>query len=112
MYFNKNFKIRLNEFELEQLKENAKNSNLSVSEYIRRRTVYTRDFIVDTEPIRELNYEFSKIGTNINQIVKLCNYNKFVDKKDIELLVKKLNILENKVHNISSVADKILKIEV
>lgn len=85
----KRFELRLNELEFIQLKENASLSGLNISEYIRKRAVYFRDFIVDLSPIVKLNYEISKIGTNINQIAKLCNYHKFVDKDDVENLIKK-----------------------
>lgn len=103
----KRFEIRLNELELIQLKENASLSGLTISEYIRKRAVYSRDFIVDLSPILKLNYEVSKIGTNINQIVKLCNYHKFVDKDDLQNLLNKQDDIIKLIEPITTFCNEI-----
>lgn len=105
------FKFRVNELELIQLKENAYLSGLTISEYIRKRAVYSRDFIVDLSPIIQLNYEISKIGTNINQIVKLCNYYKFIDKQDIDNLINNQKEIMKLIEPINAFCSEIKNME-
>lgn len=107
----KRFELRLSELEAIQLKENASMSGLTISEYIRKRAVYSRDFIVDLSPILKLNYEISKIGININQIVKLCNYHKFVGKKDVDTLINLQKEIKELLQPISSFCSEIKNLE-
>ena len=76
--------LRLTEEEHKRIKQNAlKAQSKSVSDYIRRCAINPEMKVYDLEPIKTLNIEMRKIGTNINQIAHLCNELQSVTRSDI-----------------------------
>lgn len=70
---NKLIIIRATEFEQELVKGLAKKANLSVTEYMLRCAAGKKINVIDIKP---LYVEVKRIGTNINQIAKLANFEK------------------------------------
>ena len=73
---NNKISIRISNQEKEYLNKCAKESNLSLSMYLRN--IIMNGKIIHIEPelqedIKNLNYQIRKIGVNLNQIVKLAN---------------------------------------
>ena len=87
--------IRFTDDEYNQLKEKADELDISLSTYIRKKTLGNREKI-STKCDKELLYEINRIGNNLNQIAKYCNTTKTIDKLVLKSLVeieKKLNDL-------------------
>ncbi len=82
--------IRLSEEDLKVIEEKAKTAGLSVSEYIRKSALQGYVVVKNVEQYNNLYYEINKIGTNINQAVKLANVVQSVDKNDVIKLEKYL----------------------
>ena len=89
----KRFELRLNAHEKEVLKERAANAGGSVSDLVRLALVYSDRLTIQTidiSPLRDLCYELTKQGTNLNQFMKFLNtyggdaYNKSAAKQLIE----------------------------
>lgn len=89
----KRFELRLNAHEKEVLKERAAKAGVSVSDLVRLALVYSDRLTVrtiDISPLRDLCYELTKQGTNLNQFMKFLNtyggdaYNKSAAKQLIE----------------------------
>ncbi|AOY74720.1 plasmid mobilization protein [Clostridium formicaceticum] len=69
------------------------------SKYLRKRAIDTHLINVHTEGLNALKNEISKIGVNINQLVRKYHYEGNLDKIDIELLqnyMKKIIQIANK----------------
>ena len=89
----KRFELRLNAHEQEVLKERAAKAGVSVSDLVRLALVYSDRLTIQTidiSPLRDLCYELTKQGTNLNQFMKFLNtyggdaYNKSAAKQLIE----------------------------
>lgn len=89
----KRFELRLNEHEKEVLKERAAKAGVSVSDLVRLALVYSDRLMVrtiDISPLRNLYFELTKQGTNLNQYMRFLNtyggdaYNKSAAKQLIE----------------------------
>ena len=89
----KRFELRLNAHEKEVLKERAAKAGVSVSDLVRLALVYSDRLTIQTidiSPLRDLCYELTKQGTNLNQFMKFLNtyggdaYNKSAAKQLIE----------------------------
>ena len=89
----KRFELRLNAHEKEVLKERAAKAGVSVSDLVRLALVYSDRLTIrtiDISPLRDLCYELTKQGTNLNQFMKFLNtyggdaYNKSAAKQLIE----------------------------
>ena len=89
----KRFELRLNAHEKEVLKERAAKAGVSVSDLVRLALVYSDRLTIQTidiSPLRDLYYELTKQGTNLNQFMKFLNtyggdaYNKSAAKQLIE----------------------------
>lgn len=89
----KRFELRLNAHEKEVLKERAAKAGVSVSDLVRLALVYSDRLTVrtiDISPLRDLCYELTKQGTNLNQFMRFLNtyggdaYNKSAAKQLIE----------------------------
>ena len=89
----KRFELRLNAHEKEVLKERAAKAGVSVYYLVRLALVYSDRLTVrtiDISPLRDLCYELTKQGTNLNQFMKFLNtyggdaYNKSAAKQLIE----------------------------
>ena len=57
--------------------------------------IFGRIFKVDLDELIKINYEISKIGTNINQIAHRVNMTENIYKEDIEEIKSKLTNIEN-----------------
>ena len=83
----KRFELRLNAHEKEVLKERAAKAGVSVSDLVRLALVYSDRLTIQT---RDLCYELTKQGTNLNQFMKFLNtyggdaYNRLAAKQLIE----------------------------
>ena len=72
----KRFELRLNAHEKEVLKERAAKAGVSVSDLVRLALVYSDHLTIrtiDISPLRDLCYELTKQGTNLNQFMKFLN---------------------------------------
>ena len=85
--------VRVSEEERNVLKQRAANAGVSVSDLVRLALVYSDRLTVrtiDISPLRDLCYELTKQGTNLNQFMKFLNtyggdaYNKVAAKQLIE----------------------------
>lgn len=67
--------FRITDSEQRLLRKKAKRAGLSVSEYVRNAAVYgDRPItVIDTKPLVRLNWELTKHGTNLNQMMKFLN---------------------------------------
>ena len=67
--------FRVTDPEQRLLRKKAKRAGLSVSEYVRNAAVYgDRPItVIDTKPLVRLNWELTKHGTNLNQMMKFLN---------------------------------------
>ena len=89
----KRFELRLNAHEKEVLKERAAKAGVPVSDLVRLALAYADRLTVrtiDISPLRDLCYELTKQGTNLNQFMKFLNtyggdaYNRVAAKQLIE----------------------------
>ena len=89
----KRFELRLNTHEKEVLKERAEKAGVSVSDLVRLALVYSDHLTIrtiDISTLRDLCYELTKQGTNLNQFMKFLNtyggdaYNRVAAKQLIE----------------------------
>ena len=76
--YTKDVHFRLTETEYEILQKTAHDSNLSVSEYVRKvlnnqKVIVNYNLVADVPEIKKLLAEFGKIGSNLNQIAKYFN---------------------------------------
>ena len=85
--------VRVSEEERNVLKQRAANAGVSVSDLVRLALVYSDRLTIQTidiSPLRDLCYELTKQGTNLNQFMKFLNtyggdaYNKSAAKQLIE----------------------------
>lgn len=67
--------FRITDSEQRLLRKKAKRAGLSVSEYVRNAAVYGDSpiTVIDTKPLVRLNWELTKQGTNLNQLMKFLN---------------------------------------
>jgi hypothetical protein len=97
-----NIKVRLTPSEKEKIDELIKKYNVkNLSEFIRE-VILTKKYKVKNcnckckKEYKELLYQVSKIGVNLNQIARLCNTRGSVDAKILQVLAKmeeKLDLL-------------------
>lgn len=85
--------VRVSEKERKVLKQRAARAGVSVSDLVRLALVYSDRLTIrtiDISPLRDLCYELTKQGTNLNQFMKFLNtyggdaYNKVAAKQLIE----------------------------
>ncbi len=88
MSYNNRKEVRLSKKELEIIKKKAKESKLNVSEYIRQSALNGFVIVKNEKAKTDFIYELNKIGTNINQVTKLCNTVGSVDREDLYKLEK------------------------
>jgi len=87
--------IMLSEAEDQMICERMKRCGYeSKSEYIRRMSIDGGILVVDdAELIRQLNYEISKIGNNINQITRVANLTKSVSQEQIDTVKEMMTVI-------------------
>ncbi len=81
MMVRKSYRVSENDFKV--IEEKAKLSNMKTSEYVRISALQKVILVKNAEEFRNLIFEINKIGTNINQLVKLSNTVGSVDKNDV-----------------------------
>lgn len=67
------FKFRLSSDEMDIIRKNANEVNMSLSEYIRKSAVKP---IVKIEGLKDYTEQIRKIGINLNQLAVLCHQGK------------------------------------
>ena len=65
----------------------------TMSHFIRRCVLEKEINVVDLSPFRDLQWEISKVGNNINQIAKVANTNAVIYKNDIKKMQEDLDDL-------------------
>ena len=70
--------VRFNDFEYSELKDRAREANLSLAAYIRRQAFYNDtvihyDIIQNPKELKKLVGELGKISSNLNQIARYFN---------------------------------------
>ncbi len=95
-------KIRCHTSEKEQIKLKANSLGLNLSNYLRwigsEGKIIIKDLNVnEIAEFRKLVYEVNKIGTNLNQLAKVCNTSKNIDESDIRLVIDIGKHLEQKL---------------
>lgn len=87
-------KIRLTEKERELFEEKMRKANCKTMNHFIRRCVLEKEInVVDLDPFRDLQWEISKVGNNINQIAKVANTNAVIYKNDIKKMQEDLDNL-------------------
>lgn len=112
--------IRITPTEKKNIQAKAATAHMSVSGYIVKLSEDKK--IVVAEKIPQLLYEFAKIGTNINQVAKIANTQKFVNNEllatvdekmdELKTLLQKIlaEIYNDDEHNIRSLEKRIDKL--
>ncbi len=68
---NRRITFRLNDHENNMLKRRAEMANMSISEFLRNTALNHKIKVIDGLP--EFSKELRAIGTNLNQLTRLCN---------------------------------------
>ncbi len=89
----KEIKIMCTAAEKEQIEQNARDSGMDMSRYLR--TMGLEGYIIDIDftELKNLIYEVNKIGNNINQIAYHVNRDHIVYRSDIEEVKVQINTL-------------------
>ena len=98
---NKRVEIRLSDKELKLLEKSAKESNMSVSEYLRAGIGDRRYKPADDENMKNLIMQLSRIGNNLNQLV-VIERTKGADYSEIDKTLKGIWKLKNTIINSSN----------
>lgn len=61
------------------------------SDFYRTAILKSKIFVVDMQPLIDLNIQISKIGNNINQIARIANTEKSIDKDSIKYVQRSLD---------------------
>lgn len=72
---NYDFHFRIEQEQLDQIRENAKKANMTTSAYLTNRALCD-DKIVILEDLHPVCHELRKIGTNLNQLAMLSHQGK------------------------------------
>ena len=97
---NRHFNFRVNEKEYNKIKSKIEKSKLNTSEYLLR-TAMDKDIIV-IDGLDEIIIQLRKIGSNLNQLTKLCNQGRLTNinlgdvKKEMKSIWQLLNLLIQK----------------
>lgn len=87
-------KIRLTEKERGLFEEKRRKAKCKTMSYFIRRCVLEKEInVVDLDPFRDLQWEISKVGNNINQIAKVANTNAVIYKNDVKKMQEDLDNL-------------------
>ena len=85
-FMNKIFKFRATEDEINIIKERSQKHGLTMSEFVRQAALNSVIVKHSTKELNKLIWEVNKIGTNINQIARLCNESDYVSKQSLQKL--------------------------
>ena len=94
----KEIRVKLTEEELQFAKDKANYCGLSMSDYIREIIFKGVVIHLDTGDIEKLSYELNKIGTNINQIVRLANETHSVGEDDLISLLNEFDEIKDSIY--------------
>lgn len=70
--------LRISQEDKEKIKKRADSLGLTLSDFIRQSALYATVVQYKVLELNNLVYEINKIGTNINQIAKICNQSQSV----------------------------------
>ena len=91
---NERIEIRLTEKERDLFEEKMRKAKCkTMSRFIRRCVLEKEINVVDLNPFRDLQWEISKVGNNINQIAKVANTNAVIYKNDVKKMQEDLDNL-------------------
>lgn len=91
---NERLEIRLTEKERDLFEEKMRKANCKTMSHFIRKCVLEKEInVVDLNPFRNLQWEISKVGNNINQIAKVANTNAIIYKNDIKKMQEDLDNL-------------------
>lgn len=82
-------RIRLSRADKEKISHNAKTAKMNISEYIL--TLTQRKRIIVINDFYKFIYEIGKIGVNINQITKVANSQKYINKEQLDSVLQSLD---------------------
>ncbi len=99
----RNFTLRLSEEERKRLEQDAKENQMSPSDYVRH-LIMNGGGVDKTKAIdrREFLNQMSAIGNNINQYVRLANTLKQTTASNTNLIVYKMKDLENLMREVTA----------
>ena len=89
--------VRVSDDEEEQIKAKAAEAKMNVSSYLRWIACEGTIKVYDMKSVNDLIVQFSKIGTNINQIATMVNQTKSVYLNDIRALKDQLDDMESAI---------------
>lgn len=99
--------IRFTQKELEKIKEKASNLNIGFSQYI----IYSalnKQIASKKNPLyKELITQLARVGNNLNQIAKVCNKDKTINKQVTSNLIIAIAELQKQLNNISQKLNKV-----
>ena len=91
-------KIRFNEKENEYIKKKIEKSPFNNFQNFARTLLIQGEIKnVDFSELKQLNFELSKIGNNINQIAKLANQFEEVSQEDVDYLQEIMSNIQNEL---------------
>lgn len=90
--------IRITPTEKKNIQAKAATAHMSLSGYIVKLSEDKK--IIVAEKIPQLLYEFAKIGTNINQVAKIANTQKFVNNELLATVDEKMDELKTLLQKI------------
>lgn len=90
--------IRVTSEEKKLIQEKAKNANMNVSEFLINSALRKRMVVINELP--QLLSDIYGVAININQIAKVANSQKFVNKATVDKLVEEAEEIKSKVNKI------------
>lgn len=91
-------KLRVTSNEKKLIKEKAKNANMNVSEFLINLAQRKRIVVIDELP--QLLSDIYGVAININQIARVANSQKFVNKATVDKLTDEADEIKSKVNEI------------
>lgn len=92
----KNVILRLSPAERKNLDENAKETGMTISSYIRKSSISSTPLVINPKEListmRGLRMEINKVGVNVNQATNYLNYLKNTDGLDEKAISEFLNL--------------------
>lgn len=90
--------IRVTPSEKEKLCNKAKLARMTVSQYLLSLADEKKIYVVDCVP--ELLVEITRIGVNVNQIARVGNSQKFVNKEQLDIIQNHLEDIQRMMYQI------------
>ena len=100
---NNQLKIYLTDEEKEIFEKKMKLANFKTMSHFLRKCVLEKEiYIVDLEPVRDLQWLLSNVTNNINQIAKATNMTGVIYKNDIQAIRQDVDKLSKEIWDIHS----------